>query len=80
MMKRHIKQLSALATLALVVLIPTSCITDDSTYADESRLSSLTLEGAGSSTMEEYDFNLGTAPRRCATCSPRAVPTTPTSS
>lgn len=59
MMKRHIKQLSALATLALVVLIPTSCITDDSTYADESRLSSLTLEGAGSSTMEEYDFNLG---------------------
>ncbi len=58
-MKRHIKQLSVLAALVLPLLTFSSCISDDSTYADASRLSSLSLEGTGSSTMEEYDFNLG---------------------
>lgn len=37
----------------------TSCISDDSTYADTSRLSTLDVAAADSATMPEYDFNLG---------------------
>ncbi len=58
-MKRHIKQLSALAVLALSLLPLASCISDDSTYADTSRLSTLDVAAADSTSMPEYDFNLG---------------------